>query len=491
MALAGAALLLAASLAVLHGRLAALPASEGALVRGAQRPLLFVQAGAAAGGDGSEAQPFSSIAAALRAAAPGAELRIAAGTYPERLSLGRAARLVGAGAGSTRIVSPSAGGVTVQVAGASHVELQGLAIEGGEVGLDVDGGMGHALADVALRFQHGAGLQAHKAELSFERGEIIDVAQGRTGVGLIAEGGALTVRGTVLRRAGRRAVVLRGARGRLEQLDCEGSSLSAVQVTQSAEVEVVGGRFSHNGGAALFASASTLRASGVRIEHNELGVVAFRGARLHLEGAEIFDHQVAGVALAGASGLVRRSVVARGGTDAAIAVSDTKGVTLEENTVFDPGPVGIHITRAEVVLRGNDVRGAALDRQRDFGDGLFALQAQLILSGNVLRANAGSGAAASDTRLVVRRNDLLANGRAGLLLFNSSQAEVEENLFQGNRTAGIQASERSRASLRGNRFGEALGPPIDELCSDPDRRGAVELLDGNSFASLSRRASCL
>ena len=216
-------------------------------------------------------------------------------------------------------------------------------------------------------------------------------------------------------------------------------------------------------------------------------MVGFRGARLEVDGAQILDHRIAAIAFTSSSGAVRRSILLRGGSDAAIAISDSRGVTLEENQIADPGHVGIHITRSVVRLRGNEVRGARLDRHRDFGDGIFAADAELVLEGNVLRGNAGSGAAFSRTNAQLVSNDLLANGRAGLLLFHASQANVADSLFAGNAGAGLEVAEHSRATLRRNRFGAGRGPAIEGPCAEAGLRGSAELLEGNTFAPGVRR----
>ena len=441
--------------------------------------------------DGSRAHPYATIADALRAAPDGAEVHLAAGDHVERLAIVRAVTLVGEGAGLTRIVSPSPTGSVIALLGAGRLGLRGLTVEGGEIGVDVEGARNVTLHDVALRNQRLTGLKARDAGLELDGCEIVDLQGGQTGTGVELHGGSLELRDSVFRRAGRRAVVVRASRATLTGIDVEGSSLSALQATDGSEVTVTGGRFAWNGGAALYAGGSKLRVVGARLENNEMGIVGFRGARLDVEAAQIYDHTVAGIALTGGSGRIRNSTLARGGSDAAIAVAECASLLLEDNTIFDPGNVGVHLSRTKATLHGNDIRGAHLDRQRDFGDGVYALESQLILTGNVLHGNAGSGLAMTRSKARLQRNDVLGNDRAGGLFFERSVIDADDNLFDGNKGPGVEVSERSVITLRRNRFGHSASPAIQDFCGDAGRRGKVELAEGNSFVAVPGLTRCL
>ena len=493
-ALAGGAML-ALVLAALANESPPAPSTELHLAGVGYRAILYVRAPLASppampSANGSEAMPFPTIAQAVRAAPAQAEIRIAAGTYVERLAVRRTLALVGAGASRTRLVSPAGSGAVLAIF-ADEVLVDGLTIEGGAVGIEISGGRHHRLHDVALRGQSRSGLRASGAELTFESGEVLDVAEGRLGEGMLIENGRLELTNTVFRRAGRRAILLRHSRARVSDVDVEGSSLSALQAVESADVEVIGGRFVGQAGAALFASASRLRVSGARIERNEMGIVAYRGAKVDVDQSQLIDHQIAGVVFNGSSGRLRGSLVLHGGSDAGIAISESRGVILEENEVVDPGSVGIRVIRSEATLRGNEVRGARRDRQRSFGDGVYALDAELLLRGNVIRANQGSGLTFTATTARLTSNDLIANGGAGLTLFNRSEVSATGNLFADNGSAGLAVFERSRANLSRNRFGMAPGPAIEAACRDTPSHGTARLLEGNTFArGVSAPAAC-
>ncbi len=134
-------------------------------------------------------------------------------------------------------------------------------------------------------------------------------------------------------------------------------------------------------------------------------------------------------------------------------------------------------------IRGCDIRGAQRDRRRDFGDGIFAVEADLVLWHNVFRGNTGSGLALAQTTARLEANDFLGNGRAGVLLFDRSDATLVQNLFAGNAAAGLEVVERSKATLRDNRFGETPGVAIDAACAESARRGSARLAGGNTFGA--------
>ena len=493
-ALAGAALAALASVGT-PGRRPARGPWARSLLRPAAPRVLFVRAPAAdllpPIGDGSEANPFPSIADALRVAPAGAEVRVAAGEYRDRLAVVRSVSLIGAGAGRTRLTARSAGGAVIALLGAERLAVRGLSVEGGDIGIDIASARNVSLYDVALRGQAVAALRARHSGLEIESCEVIDVASGRTGAGLDIEGGTLEVRSSAFRRAGRRAMIVRAARATITDADVERSSLSALQATDGAEVSVVGGRFVDNGGAALYAGGSKLVIRGARLERNELGIVGFRGARLTVEGAQLYDHEVAGIALSGGSARISGCIVARGGSSAAILITESKSVLLENNSIYDPGSVGIQLTRSKATLRGNDIRGAQVDRQRDFGDAVYALESNVVFRGNVLHANAGSGIALSGSTSSLEHNDLLANGRAGVLVGQRSTLSAASNLFERNRGPGVEVSERSVANLRRNRFFNSASPGIQDFCRDPGLRGSVFVAEGNTFVDVGDRLSCL
>jgi Right handed beta helix region len=463
---------------------AAAPTAAFATQREVRSAVLHVAAPAAGQGaspprNGSADAPFETIAQALEAAPSGALIRIGEGTFAESLLLGRPVVLLGAGPTKTRIVGLSGARATaVRIRGDIQVELRDLAIEHAASGVTAAGG-GLRLENVALRSLDESALVARDTRVVFLDGEVIDVGGGRTGVAVEIDGGSLEMRRTVIRAGGRRAIELRRGRAVLEALDVSHSSLAGLQAIDGAEASVEGGRFSGFGGSALYAGGAKLTVRRAVVTQAEYAVVGFRGARIELRDSEFADTRVASVGLVRAQGLLDHCVFARGGTDAAVAITETSGIVrLNGNRIVRPGPTGIHITHATVVATDNSIVGANLDRERDMGDAIYAVDSDLSLERNELRGNAGSGVTTVRSRVRLRDNRVVGNARAGVVLLDRSSASAHQNLFERNSGPGVQIAERSAATLFGNRFDGNAAYQVEAVC---EGGGTVDVGAGNSF----------
>jgi hypothetical protein len=85
-------------------------------------------------------------------------------------------------------------------------------------------------------------------------------------------------------------------------------------------------------------------------------------------------------------------------------------------------------------------------------------------------------------------NDLIENGRSGILLLGRSRATATGNLFDRNGT-GIELAEQSRARLSRNRFGLNPKYDIDAGC-EQGLRGVADLDPDNTFAAAPRQHAC-
>ena len=466
---------------------------------------------AAPAGDGSEARPFATIAAALAAAPDFALIQLAEGDYAETVVLDRALVLQGRGAFRTRLVAQARSRWPAQPAvplitlrGPGLAEVRALALEGGAVGVDAIGeaepkpgepwrdpgkGPAHRLVEVALRGQYQAGLRVRGARVSYTGGELVDIGLGRAGLGIEGAGARLELRGLVLRRAGHRGLELTGTQALLEDLDSSTapSGTAAVQVLDGSRVTARGGSYSGQRGSAFFVGNAFLRLEGVRLERDEYGVLGARGARIELEGGEVLDMKVAGLALVNSTVRVRGTHLARGGTEAAIsALQSTATVLIEDAQIDEPGVNGVHLTRASLVLRRSRISGAVRDHQGDFGDGIYAAESDLLLDGSTLIGNAGTGATLLRSALQLEGTLLSANGRAGVWLTDRSALRAMGNRFDGNRS-GVELGELSSASLGGNTFTGNKEFAIDGLCGQST---VLELLQGNVFGAGKVRRSC-
>ena len=441
--------------------------------------------------DGSRQRPFPSLRVALAGAPEGALLLVDEGVYREPILITRPVVLLGRGAGRTRIVAQDGGAIAIEVLGTDHVQIHGMSVEGGAACVAIAGGS-HKLQKVELRGCTEAGLVGRGAHIELLSSEISDVSGGRSGKGIDLDGGGLQARGVSLVGAGRRAIVLNHATGLLEDVEVRWSSLSALQATSGADVRVIRGVFEGFGGAALYAGGARLGVSGARVSRGEYAVLGFRGAELDVDGGELTDYSVAAVAMVNSHGSVRKAKIARGGTDAAIAVTRSDGrkpVLLLDNRISSPGTMGFHVTESSVIARGNTITGARLDAEKDMGDAVYAVDSTLVVEENVMRGNAGSGVAVLRSQVRLVSNGFIENGRAGLLLLDRSKGTATGNTFERNK-AGVELGEHSRANLSQNRFFGNLRLDVDAGC-DRDLGGTALMGGGNlAMAGALRQRSC-
>src|SRR5690606_20936606 len=206
-------------------------------------------------GNGTLQQPFTSVQAALQAAAPGAIVAIAAGTYDESLTLSKPVRLWGKCPREVTISSPS---TAVHVpSGGSGSELRGLSITGASTGVYAEG------AAVLLD-----GVRVH--DTGWE-----GVYAMRSG-----SGAQITVRGSLIERASGSAVSVLGSEVRIED--------SVLRDTQPFS--------SGGGGRGILADVWSGANSGVTVlrsileGHRELGISAW-GTDITVEDSLIRDIQ--------------------------------------------------------------------------------------------------------------------------------------------------------------------------------------------------------
>ena len=447
----------------------------------------------AAPADGSEARPFRTLGAALRAAPPGALLEVGEGIWRERISISRPVVLMGRGAGRTRIIPPpDDAGAAVSIEASDAVQIHGISVEGAQICVRISGGSRHQLENVELRDCGETGLFARDAAVVLAATRISEIGQGRSGCGVELEGGSLEARGVSLLHAGRRGFLLHGARAFLSGVEVRESGLSALQALDGAEVRIVGGIFERNAGAALYAGGAKLSVEGARIGGDDFAVIGNRAAEVVVLGGELTDYHTAGVAMVNSEGSVQKAFIAHGGTEGAISITRsgrTSPVLLVDNRIQDPGPMGVHVTESSVTARGNSITGARLDNEKDMGDALYALDSELVIEGNVLRGNAGSGVVALRSHVRLADNAFIANRRAGVLLLDRSRGIATGNLFEQNFLSGIEVGERAFASLTQNRFGGNQRFDIDAGCGR-GLSGTAEMGPGNTFATPLRQRSC-
>ncbi len=143
----------------------------------ADRPVLHVRAGSAAGGDGSRAAPLATVTEALALATPGTIVAVAEGTYAESIVIGPGVTVWGACVAATRLTS------SVPHLNEAVVGFRG---EGAVVrNLSIGGAPRPGILSLAT-----SGVSLHMEDI---------VVSDVTGLGIALDGGRLTGRSVVVR----------------------------------------------------------------------------------------------------------------------------------------------------------------------------------------------------------------------------------------------------------------------------------------------------
>jgi hypothetical protein len=289
------------------------PSSCTGVVSG--RAVLCVDDGAAAGGDGTAADPFDTVQSAVDAAKSGDVIQIAGGTYAENVTItGVAVDVLGGfpGAGDFSSRDPTTNVTHLQGAGeAATLALiaTGLSIVDG---VRVTGGRGHD--DGAGRWE-GGGIYVADADVTISRATIEDNDARHSGDfarggGIAISGGAASIVGCLVRanRADRGAgiaasgdvIVIRASRieGNLADGDhgggvfLEGPALELSDSRVTGNEIAAGGDFGWGGGVYVHSVGSFLTLARTVVSGNEApsiggGVFVDNGAQALLVNVEV------------------------------------------------------------------------------------------------------------------------------------------------------------------------------------------------------------
>lgn len=379
--------------------------------------VLHVRAGTPAGGDGSAAAPYGTIAQAMSIASPGTIVALAKGTYEEAVALRAGVTLWGACAAQTRISHPVPTDLSgiVTVVGANTV-LRDVRVGGARAGVLVTTGRSVRLEGVLVEEATGAGLLALGGVVT---GDTVVVRGTRSrgdrtfGHGLHAEVGATF---TLTR------VVIEGSRAAGASVVDAGTSLTladaAILDTESEERAALGGYGLHcRDGARIDAArlyVARSRAAGA--------FVSYPGSRLTAVDAVIRETRPTEADGTGGLGLV----VQYGAT------AELARVVLAENHMFGAAAneMSTSLTITDGVVR--DTIAQASDARYGRGVG----------------AQYGS-------RVELRRVALLRNMDVGIIALSGGTTVLLEDL--------VVRDTRSRADLNGGRGVELAHGATGEL----------------------------
>ena len=420
--------------------------------------LLYVDPGAAAGGDGSAARPFQRIGDAVAGAAADAIVAIRPGKYVENIVLRKPISLVGACAERVTIEGPRTDIAAIEVR--TRAKLSGLAISGSERGIVVRDGDAeldalwiHDTAHIALTVDVSvtkvgrailrrsliesvklAGVAAFGATTTIEASAIRDtqILSGAGGPGILSQffmgiaptvvvrgslventhevgigvaGGSLEVIDTLVRKVEPMANGTVG-NGILASYDKASGTLPSLHVAGSVIEQT------HEIGIALNQGEATIENTTVasvlprpKDKLYGVGIQAEPTSKLTLQSSIVLETNHIGVAFFGATGSVANTIV-RASNSTGIAVSDAEGarstVDISRTLVSDNGLVGIVVAGSDATIASCLIRNTRARNER-FGDGLVGLV-----------TNVGGAT------IVARDLTIDGNVRAGIALFGST-----------------------------------------------------------------------
>ena len=375
-------------------------------------PVVFVDASAAPGGDGSRERPLR----ALPAGTASGRFSLAAGVYPGGVVLENA-ELVGGPAVVLAATPPAA---CVRTRGA--VRLEQVQIQGGATGVVVEGGR-TVLSGVSISGQRGPAVEVGAgAELVLGSSRVQASVSAVPGVRILPGGKADLTR---VRFQGpfQRAVDAKSPAGlRLSGVQVQ-DAVTGLWLSGGAAVvegmEVRGGR-----GPGLYVAGATVQLRDVRVGGHEYGLLTGDGARIDGRG-------------------IRSSGAARAG----LGLVKSKG-TLEDVHIESAGPMGgVQLISSEVRLRGLEV-------QNGHASGLVARDAQLTVEGATFRGPSGVDPSDGDAVQIRGGTATLGGVRVqdcsgvGVLAAEASIVTLTRATVSGAEVAGLAVETEAR--LTGN-----------------------------------------
>lgn len=380
--------------------------------------VIFVDAAAPPGGDGSRDHPYQSIAEALADGGDHSIVAIAAGDYPvpATFDFERSLRFQGSIDAATTLLTEGDPTAAFDWGAGAGVELSlfdlGLAspmrLSGGSL----------EVQNVASSGATGPAIHLIDADVELFDLEISGVVEieggGETGDGLLLEGGTALWRGGGTTDIPDRAVIVRGGTATLEDLTLTSANRGAITAdnggaAEAIDVAVSGGRIG------AFVSSASLTLTGATVSGaSTSGVLTGPESTLVVTGSTFADNPQGHVAALGEGTSVDiNQSTFRGVIDAAcISVSTTVGgaVVIADNQISGCAGTGVSLIDLEAAtVSGNQISDIGPDPLfPDLAEGLTAIDTVADVTGNTI-SDAGGNAISGIRAVLTASNNVIDN----------------------------------------------------------------------------------
>ncbi len=453
----------------------------------------FVDANAAAGGNGTQSAPFKTLAAASSAASAGSRVFVAAGSYADGIILPATSRLIGHGASGDfdtalglgtlpthAVARPTLGGATptigaVTIGSSANVQIRGVAISAGAVtALSASGATGLDIADTSV-----AAASATAVSLSSTTGSVLlsstNSNGGTNNVALSGVSGTVVLGSGALSGATGAALVVNNSGGAISYAGSITNTTQGVTLTSNTGTISLSGvlaldtttnaAFTATGGGTVQATnpdntLSTTTATALNVTNTTIGAGGLRFKRIGSNGGATAGIVLSNTGATGGLSVLGDGSAGSGGTiqgkaASCISVSNSRDLHLASMVLQNCQTHGLDasnlthfsLTNSTVSANGN----AANERGLNF-NGLYGTAS---ITGTIVTASASdnlyvANSSGTLTQLNIAgpgctfSNTLGANGNDGILIVGDSTATmsvaVSNCSFTNHRGDHFQAS---------------------------------------------------
>jgi len=405
-----------------------------------QARMLWVDAHAPEGGDGTEARPLRRLSDALLPDSAPRRVQLAPGLYPGPFIAPDGTELVG---GSAAVLTSGGAGTALEARGS--VSLRRLLVQGGAVGIEASGAL--HLEDVRLSGQRHAGLVLGPAARLEARSVVLEAGVSEAVGLLIPPGATARLSGVTFEGPWRRGIEGRapaslvvaqsGFRGSVTALHLRGGSAELTDVVVSE------GR-----GPGLYVAGGSLRLRRVQVSGHEYALLTGTGATVEAEDLTSVRADRAGVGVVNARASFDRLVIRQGGTFGGLQGVGAE-VTARALRIEDIAGLGVSMRDSTFILDGATVRRTR-DPDGTGGDGLQLRGGRATLSRLAVDETAGACLIAAEAAEVSLSASTLAHCRtAGVVAETGASLTVSEASVQTTDGPAAVASGDAQLVLRG------------------------------------------